>query len=374
MDIKEFENKFKESVENYKVSTMSLEEEYTSYRNFINTLLTFYENEYKEGSLPPLSEIQKSLALAANSDDLLTALFNLIISLSALSAAGEPIKFSEAYTWQDDEIITKELLQKIEDKLGASLMKTDVLSYYLLEVFGKCFEIIQGNIIQPKTTDSIPPYINDVNSRGVGACHDLGQLRTYYSDGRDSCPRNEPYIFISNESAGIVEPRGLFDIYMLPTGSGAATDMSFSPKYYNELGAREILDSHYLNFDGSELFLEVLLRGVGEYKGFLKFYCDLTYSNETGIYSGSGEVLSTCNYTCSFDPKALTCKVSLSSWEYYSSGYEVFGADIMPKNKSYIPGSYNGFIPLGSNKKHFTSSGHLYSSELICENTYKVIE
>lgn len=224
-----------------------------------------------------------------------------------------------------------------------------------------------------ETTSSIPPCIGTISGKRSGVCHDLGQLKTYYSNDYELCPYpyDEPYIFISNESAGIVEPRGSLDIYMLPDSSGTAEDMSFSPKYYNESGAVENLAPSSFNFDGLELFLEVLTRSPNKY--FLKFDCDLTYSDETEIYSGSGEVLSTCDYTCSFDPKTLACKISFLSSRSDFKGYEVFGVDIMPKNKSYIPSRYKGFIPLGSNKKHFIWNSSC-SSELICENTYKVIE
>ena len=376
MDIKEFENKLKESAENYKVSAMSLEEDQAVYEDLINTLLTGYEREYKEGSLPPLSEIEKSLATATNPIDLAAGLYNYLVAISALSAGGEPIKFSEVYTWKDDEVITKELLQKIEDKLRASLTKTDALSQGFM-VLSKCLGIIQGNITYPKTTDSIPPHIGSTSNSSAGVYHDLGQLKTYYSNNYELCPSDEPYIFISNESTGIVEPRGVFSIYMLPTNSGTAADMSFSPKYYytaytgEEVQAN--LDSRYFTFDGLELFLEVLSKPVVPNTIFEKFVCNLTYSNETGIYSGSGEVLSSCYYTCSFDPKTFTCKISLSSYHPDFRAGEVFGVDIMPKNKSYIPSRYNGFISLGSNKKYFLWRS-LYSSEPICENTYKVTE
>lgn len=203
--------------------------------------------------------------------------------------------------------------------------------------------------------------------------HDLGQLKTYYSDDYELCPKNEPYVFITNESMGIVEPRGLFSIYTLPDSSGTAEDMSFSPKYYNASGAVDNPAPSSFDFDGLELFLEVLARSTGPDTFFKKFVCDLAYSGETGIYSGSGEVLSTCNYTCSFDPKTLICKMSFSSSDLDFRGYEVFGVDIMPKNKSYIPSRYDGFILPGSNKKRFIQ-GPPRSSELICENTYKVIE
>lgn len=222
-----------------------------------------------------------------------------------------------------------------------------------------------------ETTSSIPLHIETLYG-GSGVYHDLGQLKAYYSDRYYISPGDEPYILITNESTGIVEPRGVFDIYLLPTSSGSADDMSFSPKYCWESGTLKILDSSSFSFEGLELFLEVLSRRI-ESNAYQKFSCNLTYSSETGIYSGSGEVMSTCYYTCSFDPKTLTCEVSFSSYHTMFEGYEVFSVDIMPKNKSYIPSGYKSFIPLGSNKKHFIY-GDLFSSELICENTYKTPE
>lgn len=374
MDIKEFENKLKESAENYKVSAMSSGGEQITYEAWSNTLLSFFEEVYKGGSLPSFVEILESLELATNSVDLIDAIRNYMAIISGLSSGGEPIKFSEAYTWKDDEVITKELLQKIEDKLRVSLTKSEVLLYAFMIAFNSYYRIIQESITQPKTTDSIPFHIDNPTGTSGAVFHDLGQLKTYYSSDFGHCPNNEPYVSITNESVSIVEPRGLFSIYTLPDSSGTAEDMSFSPKYYRS-GVAYDLDSHYFDFNGLELSLEVLLRRVEESStNFLKFDCDLTYSYETGIYSGSGEVLSTCNYTCSFDPKTFTVKLSLSSWEYFRSFYEVFGVDIMPKNKSYIPATFYGFIPLGSNKKYFISSGSPCSSELISENTYRIIE
>lgn len=224
-----------------------------------------------------------------------------------------------------------------------------------------------------ETTSLVPPFMHSTGTPGKGVCHDLGQFKAYYSNNSNLFPEDAPYISITNESSCIVEPRGVFSIYLLPDSNDTKEDMSFSPKYYNVQEETYLsFSTRSFDFDGLELFLEVLLKPV-HLSSFAKFVCDLTYSSETGIYSGEGTALSTCDYTCSFDPKTCTCKLSFPSWK--TSRYEVFGVEIMPKNKSYIPSvSNSSLIPLGSNKKYIIYGHVPYSSELICENTYKTPE
>lgn len=340
-----------------------------TYEDYINELLTDMDMTYKEGSLPSLAEIQDSLVRATTANELLPALSNYLVAISGLSANGEPIEFSEAYTWEDDEIITKEKLQKIEDKLRVALTKPEMLSTGTNIALYRCLQIIQEGL---KSTGSItvPSYISSLTEASI--CHDLGQLKTYYSDIANKGPDNEPYISITNESLGIVEPRGVFSIYLLPTSRGAVEDMSFSPEYYDESGEYRLSsDSNDFDFEGLELILEILL--MRDSQNFKKFTCELTYSNETGLYSGSGERSCTYDYTCSFDPKTCACTISFSYSGDVLGGYGVFGAEIMPKNKSYIPSTYyNGFIPLGSNKKYIIDNlwARVHSSEMICENIY----
>ena len=305
----------------------------------------------------------------------------LLMSIIAESYSMKPLENSKVHNWKDDELITKELLQTIEDKLRISLTKTDLLNYLFLAYLTAEEETPEEN--------PFDLFIDSIGS-SYGTAKEIGQLKTYLVQGfgdMDSYgPKEEPFYFITNTSlGGLWEPRGLMEIYLLPTSNKSQlNDLEFEMDYRNSRYG--LLNLEYfpstLNPGWSDLVAWCYLKTPETSNISQRLTLSLSYSEETGLYTGSDiNVVSTYAYTCSFDPK--TWKFTLSIGEPADNqrfadilGKEIVGVSIQSKNQSYIS-TYDAasyYLNDAPYKRIIYVRGSSYESKIIGDYSYTLTE
>lgn len=343
-----------------------------TYDTFVEAILSSIETEINEGTITSFQDALNNFMSSRES----SALASLWASVVAESYSMKPLENSKVHNWEDDELITKELLQAIEDKLRISLTKTDLLNYLLV------------TYLAPEERNPFDPFM----SSGV---KEIGQLKTYLisdvsSTYWDSDLKVEPFYFITGTSSGgLWEPRGLMEIYMLPTSNKSQLDdLEFEMDYRNS--DSELLnlgDLSSFNPDHQALIALCYLKTPEDPKISQRLSLSLSYSEETGLYIGSeANVSSTYSYTCSFDPKTwkFTVSISRGSTSHYFGdilGKEIVGVSVQSKNQFYIPAGVTDGRPAASYylndapyKRNIVVDARSYESKITNEYSYTLTE
>lgn len=348
-----------------------------TYDYLVEWLLSSIETSINEGTIPGIQDAFINFISSFEPSELMP----LWASITAESYSMKPLENSKVHNWEDDELITKELLQTIEDKLRISLTKTDLLNYSFLAYLTAEKETPEENPFDPFVS-SVYPH---------GQLVEMGQLKTYFVGelgDMDTSALKEPCYFItSGSSSGLWEPRGLMEIYLLPTSNKSQLDdLEFEMDYRRCDNSYYKLDLDYIPFLGgsstSELIAYCYLKPSGGLKISQRLEFLLSYSGETGLYTGSDiNVASTYGYTCSFDPK--TWKFTLSLGESVGNknsdfgdilGKEIVGVSVQAKNGSYINAQYAHSYYLNDTpyKRNIYVKGSSWESKITNDYSYTI--
>ena len=345
-----------------------------TYDTFVEDILSSIETKINEGAITSFQDALNNFIGSRES----SALASLWASAVAESYSMKPLENSKVHNWEDDELITKELLQAIEDKLRISLTKTDLLNYLLV------------TYLAPEEKNPFEPFVPSFAEE-----KEVGQLKTYLisavsSTYWDRDLKVEPFYFITNTSSGgFWEPRGLMEIYMLPTSNKSQLDdLEFEMDYRNS--DSELLnlgDLSSFNPDHQDLIALCYLKTPEDPKISQCLTLSLSYSEETGLYIGSeANVSSTYSYTCSFDPKTwkFTVSISRGSTSHYFGdilGKEIVGVSVQSKNQFYIPAGVTDGRPAASYylndapyKRNIVVQAESYESKITNEYSYTLTE
>ena len=291
----------------------------------------------------------------------------------------KPLENSKVHNWEDDELITKELLQTIEDKLRISLTKTDLLTYYLIACLNAGEETPKENPFDPfMTSIGASPNLSE----------GIGQLKTYLvgdDDDAYSCPQGAPFYFITRTSSGgLWEPRGLMEIYMLPTGNKSQLDdLVFEANYHANSSKLnpENISFNSPSVQNRDLVAHCYLKPSADSKISQEIALSLSYSEETGLYTGSDiSVSSTYSYTCSFDPKTWKFTVSIgraANDQHFRDilGKEIVGVSVQPKDHSCILANFGSYyLNDAPYKRYIYYRGGSYESKITNGYSYTLAE